>query len=141
MGRPKKVKPPIDPSLNSFNEASLELEEDRHKNIGNLFDKAVEVLSNYLDDANSDLSAKMFPAKLAADIYMAQEKFKRDDERILIEKERLKLEESKNGILPANGNTTLIQNNFSGDVNIGDIKKKQEELLASFIKKPEEPKD
>ena len=136
MARKRKEKPPVDVIDQTFDEASLDLVKDRHKNIGNLFDRAVEVLTNYLDDPESDLAAKMFPAKLASDIYIAEEKFKREDERISIEKKKLALEESKNGALPTSGTNTFIQNNFSGEVNIGDIKKKQDELLASFRKKP-----
>lgn len=136
MARKRKEKPPVDVIDQTFNEVSLDLAKDRHKNIGNLFDRAVEVLTTYLDDPGSDLAAKMFPAKLASDIYIAEEKFKREDERISIEKKKLAIEESKNGTLPISGTNTFIQNNFSGEVNIGEIKKKQDELLASFRKKP-----
>lgn len=140
MSNKKKENLPINPTDPIFDKASLELAEKRHKNIGQLFDKAVEILEVYLDDPNSDLSAKMFPAKLASDIYIANEKFKREDARISIEKKKLAIEEAKSGPLPIpSGNNTFIQNNFSGEVNIGEIKKKQDELLASFREKPEKP--
>ena len=96
--------------LSLFDKASLELQRKRHEKIGDLFDKASEVISQYLEDPGTEISAKMFPAKLAADIYMASEKFRREDQRIEIEKRKLTLEERKSGqVQPQIG---AQQNNF-----------------------------
>lgn len=126
--------------LLEFDKAEMENQIKRHKSIGNLFDKAAEVIENYLDDPCTDLTAKMFPAKLAADIYLAQEKFKREDEKIKIEKRKLELDELKSG-KPLPPGSKFIQNNnyYSAPqqqgppIDIGELKKKQEELLMNCL--------
>lgn len=123
----------IDSSL--FRDEALKDQQERHETINRVFDKAAEVISTYLDDPNADLTAKMFPAKLAADIYLAQEKFKREDEKLAIERKKLSLEQSRAGSFPSGGVIIPVQNNINGNVNIGEIKKKQDELLASFLPK------
>lgn len=140
---PGQLVNPQDQSIMSeFDIAELENQRKRHKSIGNLFDKAAEVIENYLDDPSTDLVAKMFPAKLAADIYLAQEKFKREDEKIEIEKRKLVLDEIKSG-KPLPPGSKFIQNNnyYSGPlpptqqqpVDIGGLKKRQEELLSTYL--------
>ena len=135
--------PVTDPILSQFDKAKLENQIRRHSTIGNLFDKAAEVIENYLDDPSTDLSAKMFPAKLATDIYLAQEKFAREDERIEIEKRKLTLEEIKvNKQLPP-GSKFIQNNNYypaqppqstaQTPVDIGELKKRQEELLSGYL--------
>lgn len=125
--------------LSLFDKASLELQRKRHEKIGDLFDKASEVISQYLEDPGTEISAKMFPAKLAADIYMASEKFRREDQRIEIEKRKLTLEERKSGqVQPQIG---AQQNNFylggtpenSPHLSLEEIKRKQEEILSGFL--------
>lgn len=125
--------------LGLFDKASLELQRKRHEKIGDLFDKASEVISQYLEDPGTEISAKMFPAKLAADIYMTSEKFRREDQRIEIEKRKLTLEERKSGqVQPQIG---AQQNNFylGGapenrlNLSLEEIKRKQEEILDGFL--------
>lgn len=133
---PPAVQQPVDLSP-VFDSASLELQEERHKTIDTLFDKAAMVLDSYLDDPGTDSAAKMFPAKLVIDIYHTQEKLKREDERIEIEKRKLAIEEKKSGI----SNPTVFnqQNNYilpSSPQDLAELKKRQEEILASFRNKP-----
>lgn len=125
--------------LGLFDKASLELQKKRHEKIGDLFDKASEVISQYLEDPGTEISAKMFPAKLAADIYMTSEKFRREDQRIEIEKRKLTLEERKSGqVQPQIG---AQQNNFylggtpesRPHLSLEEIKRKQEEILDGFL--------
>lgn len=133
--------PVVNPEdLEIFDRASLELQKKRHEKIGDLFDKASEVISQYLEDPGTEISAKMFPAKLAADIYMASEKFRREDQRIEIEKRKLTLEERKSGQVhsPQIG---AQQNNFylggipddRPHLSLEEIKRKQEEILDGFL--------
>lgn len=130
------------PILAEFDLAERNNQLKRHKSIGSLFDKAAEVIENYLDDPNTDLVSKMFPARLAADIYLAQEKFKREDEKIEIEKRRLVLDELKSGKQIPPGSKFIQNNNYyssspqtekSNPVDIAELKKRQEELLSSYL--------
>lgn len=128
------------PSVTLFDEASLKLQKERHAGIGRLFDSATEVLGNYLDDPGIEVSAKMFPAKLAADLFLAQEKFRREDKRIEIEERKLRIEEAK-----LSQQKPFVQfnqqNNFNGQAvstDFAELKKKQEEILASLISPPPE---
>jgi hypothetical protein len=133
--------------LSEFDLAELENQKKRHKSIGTLFDKAAEVIENYLDDPNTDLVAKMFPARLAADLYLAQEKFKREDEKIEIEKRKLVLDEIKSGKPLPPGSKFIQNNNYyqvppqqqSQPVDIGDLKKRQEELLSGYLEGSDKP--
>ena len=85
----------------------------------------------------------MFPAKLAADIYLAQEKFKREDEKIELEKRKLVLDELKSGKQIPNGSKFIQNNNYysttqptnNSSVDIADLKKRQDELLSSYLPK------
>lgn len=117
-----------------FDQAALEAQKKRHESIGTLFDKASEVISNYLGDPNIESVAKMLPAKLALDLYTAQEKFKREDDRIEIERRKLVIEEKKANIPSLPGGTFNQQNNFisASPADMAELKKKQDQLLASF---------
>lgn len=130
-----------------FDAALSEAQKRRHENIGYLFDKAASLLESILDDPNVEAPAKMFPVKLAMDIYNNKEKFAREDERIDIEKRKLYIEEKKAGMvqsLPA-GSTFNQQNNFisiptssessKNFIDLNSLKKKQEEILSSFLQK------
>lgn len=136
-----------DVSVDVFDKASLEAEERRHETTHSLFDKAAAVIESYLEDPNADISAKMFPAKLAMDVYMAQEKFKREDQRIEIEKRKLTLEEIK--VQKTVPNLTFNQqNNYisSGgskppETDLTELKKKQDQLLASYLPPADPNKD
>ena len=120
-----------------FDLAIMESQTNRHKSINNLFDKAAEVISNFLDDPSVEPISKMLPAKMAIDIYTSQEKFKREDERIGIEKRKLLIEEKKANMPSLPGATFNQQNNYisMSQTNMAEIKKKQDELLASFRSK------
>jgi hypothetical protein len=128
--------PTVDPIELEFDKAKGRSQIDRHERIGKLFDKATDVLSQYLDDPDVGPAEKMFPAKLITDIYVADEKFKREDARIEIESRKLTIEEAK---LPQSTNIAIQQNNYINEskVNLTELKKKQEELLSNFL--PKEP--
>ena len=126
--------------LGEFDIAELNNQKKRHQTIGSLFDRAADVIGNYLDDPSTDLTAKMFPAKLATDIYLAQEKFRREDERIELEKRKLALDELKSGKQLPPGSKFIQNNNYYSTtpqqdkhVDIADLKKRQEELLSSYL--------
>lgn len=133
---------PAEQGLAVFDQAELELQRQRHKTIGTLFDRAATVIETYLEDPNTDLSAKMFPAKLATDIFMAQEKFKREDERIELEKRKISLEEVK--VQKAVNINLNQQNNYNfpppqpgqPPVDLNALKKKQDAMLASYLPPP-----
>lgn len=125
--------------LEVFDKAKFEAQLNRHEEVNILFSKATEVLGNYLDDPEAELVSKMLPAKLAIDLYTSQEKFRREDERIEIEKQKLAIERAKLSQLPLpNGSTFNQQNNYLGlsQDQMAELKKKQDELLASFRIKP-----
>ena len=123
----------LDPIELEFDKANGRLQLDRHERIGQLFDKATDVLSQYLDDPDVGPAEKMFPAKLVTDIYVADEKFRREDARIEIENRKLTIEEAK---LPQT-NIAIQQNNYINEskVNLTELKKRQEELLSNFLPK------
>lgn len=129
-------------ALSTFDEASIEAEKNRHQMTYSLFDKAAKVLEGYLEDPSIDSAAKMFPAKLAIDIYTSQEKFKREDQKLDIERRRLSLEEEKLRRTPSNLNFNQQNNYFSGSpqpqpvpsgVDLTELKKRQDELLNSYL--------
>lgn len=129
----------------SFDKASIEAQQRRHESIGYLFDKASTLLETILDDPSVEASAKLFPVRLAMDIYTTKEKFVREDERIDLEKRRLAIEEKKAGMsqIPP-GSTFNQQNNFINlpsdgqpqKIDLNNLKKRQEELLSSFLPGP-----
>lgn len=128
--------------LVEFKKAEIGLQIKRHQSIGGLFDKAANVLGEYLDDPSVDLCSKMVPAKIATDIFMMNEKFKREDEKLEIEKRRLVLEELKVKEASKMIGTFNQQNNFYGNedpekakAKLLDVKRKQEELLSSYLQK------
>lgn len=127
----------IDPIQAEMDRIEAEAAKSRHNSIERLFDKAANVLENCLDDQNIDSSAKMFPAKLAADIYMAQEKFKREDERLEIEKRKVTIEEIKIAQSQPLINIVGQQNNYISPgeqkIDLLDLKKKQEALLNTYL--------
>ena len=138
---------PADQSVNElmpiYDKAALESQLRRHQNINNLFEKAVMVIDGYLDDTNIESVSKMLPAKMALDLYTTQEKFKREDARIEIEKRKLAIEEKKANIPPLSG-ATINQNNINISTSpeeMAKLKKKQDELLASFRSKTQPTSD
>lgn len=128
----------IDPIEAEFDKAQKQLQSERHSRIGRLFDKAADVLEVYLGDPEVGLAEKMFPAKLVADIYVSEEKFKREDARLELESRKVALEEAK---LPPGPQIAIQQNTYINEsrVNLAELKKKQEALLSGFLPKEPQP--
>ena len=135
--------PVVDESLSLFDQASLEVQKKRHETINKLFDDAATVLSEVLNNPEIDGATKMFPAKLAVDIFMMDQKFEREDRRIDIEEQKLDIERTKLKMTPQLGGGTFNQQNnlfLGGDqsnqpVDLAEIKKKQEEMLSAYREK------
>ena len=119
-----------DPILAIFDDKSKEAQLKRHSRIGDLMTKAVDIIEAYLDDASIDISTKMLPVKLAADIYHSSEKIRVEDEKIELEKIKI----INGGQKPPSQPILNQQNNFisANNNDLLEIKKKQDELLASF---------
>ena len=128
----------VDPVEAEFDKAQKQLQAERHSRIGRLFDKAADVLEGYLNDSEVGLAEKMFPAKLVADIYVSEEKFKREDARLELESRKIALEEAK---LPPGPQIAIQQNTYINEsrVNLAELKKKQEALLSGFLPKEPQP--
>lgn len=88
--------------------ARNEAKQQRRDAIGDLLDKATDVLSDVLDDPNSSKREKIEAASLAVNLYVQQENGERQDTALEIQKKRLELEEKK---LSIPGGPLFQQNN------------------------------
>ena len=83
------------PALDIIQTAKRDAQVQRHDAIDKALDAAMSVVQRVLEDENVDDIAKMFPAKLAVDAYMTKEKFAREDEKLDLERAKLKIDVAK----------------------------------------------
>ena len=75
-----------------FAEAKIKAQEERHKRLDQVFDAALNILSDTISDPSLSNAEKVFPAKTAIDVYLTKEKFLREDARYELDKEKLKVD-------------------------------------------------
>lgn len=125
--------------------AKAEVKQKRVQAIGELLDKATDVLYDVLDNPTTNPRAKLEAASLAVNLYVQQENADRQDKALDIQQKRLELEEKK---LALPGGALFQQNNlYVGDRQptdpqlleierqaLLDRKRAQDALLGSYLK-------
>lgn len=125
--------------------AKTEVKQKRVQAIGDLLDKATDVLYDVLDSPTTNQRAKIEAASLAVNLYIQQENADRQDKALDIQQKRLELEEKKL-VLPGGPlfqqNNLYVANQQPTDPQLLEIerqalldrKKAQDALLGSYLK-------
>lgn len=116
-------------TIELFEEAKQKASVSRHEAINNALDSAMHVVQEVLDDSDISAVGKMFAAKMALDAYGMQEKFKREDEKLRLDLERLQVEKAK---LSVPGGPMYI---FNQQNNINQQKDEKSKLSGKEAKK------